>query len=193
MSSNRGMHCTNGVRPARGGQSLCLCRVGRLPCIPGMANRTCRTEGVSAVLSGVEPVLAFLSGFANTLFAESGAVSVVSSQECLCIGDDKLRTCQWLKDHGFAFPAYADAEDSEAISDLVRQHGFPLIAKPRCGKGAHGLSEIHDRRQLELAVGRPGYVIQEYLGTPAEEYTAGCVSDSEGNVRGNSRAEAGIA
>src|SRR5271166_3336428 len=69
----------------------------------------CRTEQVHAVLSGVEPVLNVLAREAEKIYAQTGAVCIVSSIECLAIGNDKLLTAQWLRDHGFPFPKTADA------------------------------------------------------------------------------------
>jgi len=146
--------------------------------------RVCRAERVHAILSGVEPVLAVLSREAQRIREETGAIAVVSSPECLAIGGDKLLTCRWLERRGFAFPPYADAEDAQAVKALVEACGYPLIAKPRFGKGAHGLMEVRNEAELQAAVARSGYAIQAYLGDAAEEYTAGCFSDRDGGVRG---------
>lgn len=165
--------------------------------------RVCREERVQAILSGVEPVLAVMSRETDRIRAECGAIALVSAPECLAIGDDKLLTCRWLEQHGFAFPRYADAQDPCAVRSLVEECGYPLIAKPRRGKGAGGLLELRNEAELNAATARDGYVIQAYLGDPSQEYTAGCFSDREGRVRGvivlhrelldgtTSRAEAG--
>ena len=144
----------------------------------------CRTDGVRAVLSGVEPVLAVLARHANLIREQTGAVCIVSAPECLAIGDDKLLTCKWLKEHGFNFPRYADAQNRDDVETLVKECGYPLIAKPRAGKGAHGLLQIHNQEDLAFIAGQSGYVIQEYLGDSESEYTAGCFCDCEGGVRG---------
>jgi carbamoyl-phosphate synthase large subunit len=165
--------------------------------------RICREEGIHAILSGVEPVLKVLSREVARIQAETGAIALVSSPECLAVGDDKLATCRWLEAHGLAFPAYADSEDATAVQALVNSCGYPLLAKPRQGKGAEGVLEIRGEADLRFASGRPGYVIQEYLGSAEEEYTAACLSDRDAKVRGcivlrrelmggtTSRAEAG--
>lgn len=144
----------------------------------------CRAERIDAVLSGVEPVLSVLSHHAKTLQDDTGAMCIVSPPACLAIGDDKLMTCQWLKDRGFPFPQFADTCDLRSVEDLVRSCGFPLIAKPRRGKGAAGILELHNDRELEAIAKRPGYVIQQYLGHKSDEYTVGCFSDRKSSVRG---------
>jgi len=145
---------------------------------------TCRKERIHAVMSGVEPVLASLAREASRIRAETGAIAVVSSSECLAIGDDKLTTCQWLEREGLAFPDYAEASDTSAVEALVHRCGFPLVAKPRSGKGSSGLILVRNAADLTYARAQVGCVIEEYLGTPAQEYTVGCFNDRDGKVRG---------
>ncbi|MDB5320443.1 MAG: Carbamoyl phosphate synthase-like protein [Phycisphaerales bacterium] len=147
--------------------------------------QTCRAERVDAILSGVEPVLEVLAVHAAWLRAETGALAVVSDPATLAIGNDKLRTCEWLRDHGLHYPHFADAADPAAVAALVERCPFPLIGKPRDGRGGQGVLMIRDRRDLDACVGRAGYVIEEYLGDSASEYTVGCFSDRDGNVRGS--------
>src|SRR5581483_8450935 len=105
---------------------------------------------------------------------------------------DKLRTCQWLERNGLPVPGYADCADAAAVAALVQRCGFPLIAKPRFGKGSDTVLTIRDEDELRrVAVsdegsgedpGRWGYrpsemVLQELLGDARQEYTAGCFSD----------------
>jgi carbamoyl-phosphate synthase large subunit len=154
------------------------------PAFPDWLIQLCRAEHVHAILSGVEPVLTVLAGEAEKIQAETGAVCIVSSPECLAVGNDKLLTSQWLRDNGFVLPKTADAADSEGVEALVRACGYPLIAKPRYGKGAHGVFELRSDEDLQSAKAKNAYVIQEYLGDPHQEYTVGCFSDRESRVRG---------
>lgn len=154
------------------------------PAFLGWLIRLCLTEQVDAILSGVEPVLTVLAGEAEKIRAQTGAVCIVSPPRCLAIGNDKLLTSQWLRDHGFPFPRTADAADLEGVEALVRECGYPLIAKPRFGKGAHGVFDLLNSRDVQTATARKDYVIQEYLGDPDQEYTVGCFSDREAVVRG---------
>jgi len=144
----------------------------------------CRSEGVQAVLSGVEPVLAVLAQWAEEVRRLTGATCIVSPVPQLTIGNDKLATCQWLKKHGFNFPRYAESGNEHALEKLVAECSYPLIAKLRTGKGAHGLIEIRNSEGLAFISGKHGYIVQEYLGDPDSEYTAGCFCDRHGHVRG---------
>jgi carbamoyl-phosphate synthase large subunit len=146
--------------------------------------KICRTEGIHAILSGVEPVLDVLSQYADEIQRETGALCLVSKPSCLAIGGDKLLTCQWLESQGLNFPKYAASEDQLATSKLVEECGYPLIAKPRIGKSSQGLIKIRNSKDLEHLSSLTGYVIQEYLGDSDSEYTIGCFSDQDGDVRG---------
>jgi carbamoyl-phosphate synthase large subunit len=144
----------------------------------------CRTESVRGILSGVEPVLAVLSRHRDTLLRETGAVAVVSSAEVLGVCGDKLRTSRWLREHGLAAPRSADAGDLAAAAALGREAGYPLIAKPRGGKGSGGVFLVAGEGDLESVRDLGGYLVQEHVGDPGEEYTAATFSDGDGAVRG---------
>ncbi|HEX9189805.1 MAG TPA: ATP-grasp domain-containing protein [Vicinamibacteria bacterium] len=161
-----------------------LCPYADDPAFEGWLFETCRREKVQGVLSGVEAVLERLAACAERLRQETGAVAIVSPPDRLAIGSDKLRTCQWLEANGLHFPRYAAVEDEAAVDRLVAAAGLPLVAKPRHGRRSMGLIEVRDEADLRYARTRPGYVLQENLGTPDTEYTVGCVGDREGRVRG---------
>lgn len=144
----------------------------------------CSKESVDAILSGVEPVLAVLARHAEEIRERTGAVAVVSPPECLEVGQDKLATSRWLAQSGFPAPRSADTADRAAVDELVAKAGFPLVAKPRRGRSGHGIVEISTGAELEAMLSRPGYIVQESLGDPANEYTVACFSDREGAVRG---------
>jgi len=145
---------------------------------------TCEAEGVDAVLSGVEPVLAALASEAERLRERTGAVCVVSAPDILRIGGDKLQTCRWLRDRGLPHPRFAESAGAGDLDSLARACGYPLLAKPRAGKSAEGVDRIDDARELEELVGRDDLCVQEYLGDAGEEFTSGCFCDGSGRVRG---------
>jgi len=145
---------------------------------------TCRREAIQLILTGVEPVLDFLSRHAREIHDQCGAIPVVSEPDTLAIGLDKLLTCQWLEKHRFNFPRYAASENHTAVQDLLKQCGFPLLAKPRRGKGAAGIFVVRDDADLDYITKKPGYVVQELLGDDQSEYTAGGFCDRQGRVHG---------
>jgi carbamoyl-phosphate synthase large subunit len=145
---------------------------------------TCRVEGVQAILSGVEQVLTVLAQCRQEIEERTGAVCIVSNPVQLSVGTDKLSTCQWLAKHGFHFPRYAASEDEKTLTVIASECGYPLIAKPRFGKGAQGMIKVHNESELERVRLLERYVVQEYLDGSDSEYTAGCCCDKDGRVRG---------
>lgn len=139
----------------------------------------CEREGAGAVLSGVEPLLSRLAAAAEEVRRRCGAVCVVSPPEVLEVGDDKLATCRWLRDRGLPHPRFAAATDTGALEELAAACGLPLLAKPRRGHAAQGVAAVHDTGAV---AGRDDLVIQERLD--GAEYTAGCVCDADGELRG---------
>ncbi len=151
------------------------------------------------MLCGSEIVLEQLALQADALREQTGAVSVVSAPEVLARGRDKLLTCRWLEAEGLPVPAYADPSDPAAVESLVERCGFPLIAKPRLGKGSDGILLLTSRRELEAVVevetlalrgvigggvSAGDLVLQQYLGDAEHEFTAGCFVDAGGVLRG---------
>ena len=143
----------------------------------------CLREHVKAVFSGVEPVLLALAPRAASLRERTGAIVVTSSPAVLAIGQDKLVTARWLKERGLPYGRAADAGDREAVDALVAETGFPLVVKPRSGKGAQGVLVVHDEAALAAAAA-DGLIVQEHLGTEDQEFTAGGFCDADGTLRG---------
>lgn len=144
---------------------------------------TCNKEKVDVILSGVEEVLFVLAAQIKFIEERTSATCIVSSSHLLNICNDKLQTCQWLKDHDFNYPRFANFMDTAQVKLLADKCGFPLIAKPIRGKGSLGIIKIERPEDLDLIPQNTGYVIQQFLGSPDDEYTIGCFSDNQGQVR----------
>lgn len=159
----------------------------------------CERERIDAVMAGSELVLEALAPHAQAIRERTGAVSIVSRAEVLRTGRDKLLTCRWLETRGLPVPGYAHLADPEAVRTLVQRCGFPLVAKPRFGKGSDGILTVRDQDDLDRVVGAEDLalrevvgghvgasdlVLQEYLGDESAEFTAGCFCDADGGLRG---------
>jgi carbamoyl-phosphate synthase large subunit len=102
--------------------------------------------------------------------AEMGAEAIVSDRDKLEICRDKMLTFQTLSDK-FILPFTTEEPNKIDI--------FPVLAKPRFGKGSRGIVKIVDESDLRYIITkRDDLVFQEYL--PGTEYTVDVLSDLNG-------------
>jgi carbamoyl-phosphate synthase large subunit len=133
-----------------------------------------RDHRPDAVLVGTDVELELFARHREDLERRYSTWIVVSSPEVVATADDKWATFRFLRDHGFPAPASALPGDE---SELIAQVGFPLVVKPRVGARSVGVSVVRNRAQLARAVeGLEAPVIQECVGSDAEEYTAGTLT-----------------
>jgi carbamoyl-phosphate synthase large subunit len=99
------------------------------------------------------------------IIVETGAIPIVSRRKVLEICRDKLLSYKFLSNK---FPFAFTCEYYEKIDT------FPLIAKPRFGKGSNNI--IEDKLDLEYVLSKfKNMIFQEYL--PGTEYTVDVLSD----------------
>ena len=140
----------------------------------------CIKEKIDITFSGVEEIIEVLERNREKLKGLK-TVFVSSSCECLNIGNDKYLTCKWLESNSLNFPLYASSDDRNEIDKLIDRVKYPLIAKPKRGKGSAGIIRINNERELSM-VPRDNYVIQECLGDADNEYTVGCYVNKKGDI-----------
>jgi carbamoyl-phosphate synthase large subunit len=101
---------------------------------------------------------------------DRGAVAVVSDEDVMEKCRDKMETFTFLSQK-FASP-YTTVDPNKIIE-------FPLIAKPRFGKGSKGVMKIDNDDDLKYVQSKnDNLIFQEYL--PGTEYTIDVLSDLEG-------------
>lgn len=144
---------------------------------------TCNREQIHMVLTGVEENILAISENLERFQKETQAIFIASDLEKLKIGQDKYLTCEWLSQKGLHFPKYCLLDKREDVERLVRECGFPLIAKPRTGKGSSGVVKVETEAELEHVPRKANYVLQECVGDETKEYTVGCYVDKEGILR----------
>jgi len=99
-----------------------------------------------------------------------GALPVVSDENTMEICRDKMQTYSHLSKK-------FDLPDTTLYSKEIS--GFPIIAKPRYGKGSKGITKIENSLDLKYALSKQNELIfQEYL--PGTEYTIDVLSDLNG-------------
>ena len=88
---------------------------------------------------------------------------------------DKYKTERFLREE-----VRLKTPKSFLLSEFENQLSFPLIAKPRSGRGGHGNCRIDDEFDLRYAQRKfkdGNYIIQEYIGEPDQEYTTAIFSN----------------
>jgi carbamoyl-phosphate synthase large subunit len=100
-----------------------------------------------------------------------GALPVVSDKKTMERCRDKMQTFNYLSKK-FDLPF--------TTLDYKKTSRFPLIAKPRYGKGSKGIVKIDNEKELEyvqIKKDKDNLIFQEYL--PGTEYTIDVLSDLE--------------
>jgi carbamoyl-phosphate synthase large subunit len=142
----------------------------------------CNKESVDIVFTGVEENIFAIAANMDKFKKGTNAIFKCTSYEYLKIGQDKLDTCTWLEENGCNYPRYSKSEDAQKAVKLVEEVGYPLIAKPRKGKGSKGIVKICNENDFKQVLKMKDYVIQELIGTEDREYTVGCYCDKSGRL-----------
>lgn len=87
---------------------------------------------------------------------------------------DKWSSHEFCVAHGLPFAASIVASSKEARAAFVREHGFPLVAKPRRGYASLDVYLLHREDQVATLLAQDGYIVQQFLGDPepVREYLA---------------------
>jgi hypothetical protein len=88
------------------------------------------------------------------------------------IMSDKLESFRFAKSVGLAFAESFEPKGSETPSEFAQRVGYPLVAKPRDGFSSKGVMLVDNDAQLDRALARPNYVIEEFLGDPKAYFDA---------------------
>jgi carbamoyl-phosphate synthase large subunit len=143
-----------------------------------------REEALEAIYVCSPTELEFFTDHKAELEAELELSIFVNPPEVVRIGSDKMKTAEFLRNAGFAFPETVISTDAEGVERLIEQHGFPLIAKPRVGFSSRNVFLVNSRQEiLAASVLVPDLVVQQYLPDSLAEYTAATLSGSDQKVR----------
>lgn len=133
-----------------------------------------RTEGARLVVCTVQEELPLVARLRGRLRAQGCALSI-SDPPGVDLAADKLATALALEAAGVAVPRTFAPADRDAA---VRELGFPLLSKPRVGRGGRGV--VVHRGPEDLAQAGDDAVWQEFL--PGEEYDANLFVERGGAV-----------
>jgi carbamoyl-phosphate synthase large subunit len=144
----------------------------------------CRAQGVEVLFHGSEPELKVLSAN-RAAFADAGVFLPVNPAAVIDTCLDKVRTMRALEAAGFPVPAHrrvTSVAEAEAFEPL------PAVLKPSIGGGGSAnLYLVQEREELAWCADQllriyPEFIVQEYVGTPDDEYTVGVLLDMDGNL-----------
>jgi carbamoyl-phosphate synthase large subunit len=118
------------------------------------------------------------------VFESRGILLMAAPQAMIATCRDKLATGKALLELGFDPPRFASLND---FSDIAVIDWYPVVVKPqRAGGGSKDCYIAQTPRELELLfelAGREtGLFVQEYVGTPENEFTVGVLLDLEGKL-----------
>ncbi len=158
--------------------------------------RYCQENRIDVLLSLFDIDLLILAQHKAEFAAISTRV-IVSAPELIEICNDKWKTYQFLKEHGFCVPkTYLSLQEVMGALDAGILH-YPIIVKPRFGCGSIAMSVADDEMSLlyyfsrntravnrtylkyESATVEDKIIFQEFL--KGQEYGADIINDLQGN------------
>ena len=147
----------------------------------------CQHKQVKVLIHGSEPELKVISQNREK-FLNAGVLVPINTREVIEVGMDKWATFTFLKQHGFACPHSLLVHTEK---EIPQEFPLPAVIKPAVGGGgSNNTFIVQDKDELEFAclyLVRQGKVVllQEYVGTPDDEYTVGVLSTLEGEPIGS--------
>lgn len=147
--------------------------------------QSCERFKVRALFHGCEPELKQFSANRD-LITQRGIFLPINPDAVIRTCMNKEATNRQLASLGFRAPRFVCASSR---SELERVDWFPVVVKPSVGGGGSAnvyiaqnsteLTALADYIGLEAIA--DNFLIQEYVGTPEEEYTVGVLHDMDGN------------
>lgn len=137
-----------------------------------------------AIFHGSEAEMVVLSQRRDEL-AAMGLYVPVNPPSVMEICQDKAATMAFLTAQGVCVPLFREVR---AIADLEGFDRFPVVIKPsRGGGGSANVFIVQNRVELELFTSYllgiyESFVLQEYVGTPEQEYTVGVLFGADGQL-----------
>lgn len=143
----------------------------------------CRDERIDVLIHGSEPELKIISAHREA-FRLAGVLPLINAADVIALCMDKWSTVQALEAAGLPVPRSALVEREEDISDFP----LPAVVKPSTGGGgsantflAQDRAELVDGCRTLVQQGKAA-IVQEYVGTPTDEYTVGVLSTLDGTL-----------
>ena len=145
----------------------------------------CKEYRIDALFHGCEPELLTFSSN-SSIIRDEGIFLPINAPELIDLCMDKARTNARLAELGFPAPKYTTITSLHQCDSI---DWFPVVVKPSTGGGgsanvyiAQDLFELRSLLSyLGVTTSTQTFLVQEYVGTPDEEYTVGVLHDLDGN------------
>lgn len=139
---------------------------------------------IKALFHGCEPELKLFAKHRTEIEAR-GVFLPINPTRVITLCMDKEKTNRRLVELGFNAPQFTTIEKT---SDLALIDWFPVVVKPSVGGGgsanvyiAQNSRELNGLAEyLNLGKNQIKFFVQEYVGTPDDEYTVGVLHDMSG-------------
>ena len=133
----------------------------------------CEDNGIDALVPGCEPEIFTLSRAASSGGFSCRAALICQEYSWLKTYGDKL-TCFRQLDGKVDLAPYADGSDEVAVSEFIKNVGFPCIVKSRRSWGAKSLRTVADEDELTRVLGQTQVpLVQGYIDDEHGEFTVG--------------------
>lgn len=163
--------------------SVGLYRVNKGYIVPGASSpeylskiiKICNKERIDALFVSTEQELSCLSENREMFKDKTKTKLIIADKNIIDIGLDKWKTYQFLEKNSFLYPqSVLLKNNAKAVEEFIKKFGFPLIIKPRYGRGSKNLHLVKNFEELNFfgqKIDQP--IMQEYLEPSTEEYTCG--------------------
>lgn len=144
----------------------------------------CKEEDVQILIPGSEQELKKISDNRKS-FKEQGVLLLINDAKVINLCMDKWQTNEFFRKNDIKRPFSYNIESEEQLEDIER---FPLVIKPvRGGRGSSNVFIAQDKEELQFFVKyikKQGMIplVQEYVGSPYQEYTVGVLTDFKGKL-----------
>ncbi|MHA1286375.1 MAG: ATP-grasp domain-containing protein [Candidatus Thorarchaeota archaeon] len=136
--------------------------------------KICTEDSIDILIPTVDEELPILS-MNKSMFEERGVRIIISSPDTINSCIDKYAFYEKLKELHISTPR------TWLIQELPRKLDFPLIVKPRIGRGSRNTFICHDQEDLNYALKKShNPIVQEFI--EGGEYTIDSISDLKGSV-----------
>jgi len=125
------------------------------------------SENIQYYFPGTDVELSFCALNKVSIKENYNVEVVISNMDAVLISDDKYKTFEFLRDNGFTYPE-TFLEDEVNIDKI----SYPVIVKPAVGCRSIGVGIVNNKVDLKRRLlSENGLIIQELIGTDADEYT----------------------